>query len=215
MTLGEARSYLAQFLFRGEDVYKTLDMLSGGERGRMALALLALEDANFLLLDEPTNHLDIPTQEVLQETMENFQGTILLVSHDRYLIDRLAMQIWELRDGQMPVFAGTLAEYNADPQRTREADKQQAAFERKDSRRDGQQARVQRGEDRKRQQALERAEARVHTLEQELLSLGAQIEAAGLEQDVAAIQRLGAAYEKTHVDLDAAMELWLELGELA
>jgi ATP-binding cassette subfamily F protein 3 len=212
MTLGQARSYLAQFLFRGEDVYKTLDMLSGGERGRMALAMLALEDANFLLLDEPTNHLDIPTQEVLQETMEKFQGTILLVSHDRYLIDRLATQIWELRDGVMHVFPGTLAEYNSARQLARESQKQQAAIERKDTRRDGQQARQERAAERKRQQAVEKAEAHVHALEQELSSLGTQIETAGLAQDVAAIQKLGTRYEKTRAELDAAMELWLELG---
>ncbi|RIK38638.1 MAG: ABC transporter ATP-binding protein [Chloroflexi bacterium] len=83
MLIGPARSYLAQYLFRGEDVYKPVHLLSGGERGRLALALLALEDANFLLLDEPTNHLDIPAQEALQVVLENFQGTILLVSHDR------------------------------------------------------------------------------------------------------------------------------------
>ncbi len=180
----------------------------------MALALLALENANFLLLDEPTNHLDIPTQEVLQETMENFQGTIMLVSHDRYLIDKLATQIWELRDGQMRVFSGTLAEYNAALQRERDAEKQVAAAERKETRRDGQQGRQQRGEERKRMQAIERAEATVHALEQELLSLGAQIESAGMEQNVAAIHKLGAQYERTRAELDAAMDRWLELGEI-
>ena len=81
--------------------------LSGGERGRLALALLALEGANFLLLDEPTNHLDIPSQEVLQEVLEAFNGTILLVSHDRYLVDRLAQQVWSIEDGELLTFAAT------------------------------------------------------------------------------------------------------------
>ena len=90
MLISEARSYLARFLFRGDDVYNQISTLSGGERGRLALAILALEDANFLLLDEPTNHLDIPSQEALQEALEHFDGTVLLVSHDRYLVDRLA-----------------------------------------------------------------------------------------------------------------------------
>lgn len=102
----DARSYLAQYLFRGDDVFKQVSDLSGGERGRLALALLALEGANFLLLDEPTNHLDIPSQEILQEVLEHFDGTIVLVSHDRYLVDRLATQIWELRDEHMHIFYG-------------------------------------------------------------------------------------------------------------
>jgi ATP-binding cassette subfamily F protein 3 len=85
--------------FRGEDVFKPVRLLSGGERGRLALAFLALQGANLLLLDEPSNHLDIPAQEVLQQVLEQFEGTILLVSHDRYLIDHLATQVWELREG--------------------------------------------------------------------------------------------------------------------
>ncbi|MEM7112307.1 MAG: ABC-F family ATP-binding cassette domain-containing protein [Chloroflexota bacterium] len=113
----EARTYLAQYLFRGDDVFKHIRDLSGGERGRLALSLLALDGANFLLLDEPTNHLDIPSQEVLQEVLELFDGTILLVSHDRYLVSRLATQIWEIVPqpddslSQMTVFKGTYEAY--------------------------------------------------------------------------------------------------------
>jgi len=111
MLPGEARSYLAPYLFRGEDVFKPISALSGGERARLALAILALEGHNFLLLDEPTNHLDIPAREALQEVMEAYSGTILLVSHDRYLIDRLATQIWDLRDGKLNVFRGPYREF--------------------------------------------------------------------------------------------------------
>ncbi len=107
LTEQQARSYLAQYLFKGHDVFKLVRDLSGGERGRLALALLALQGANFLLLDEPTNHLDIPSQEVLQEVLELFDGTILLVSHDRYLVSYLATQIWELREGHLHLFEGT------------------------------------------------------------------------------------------------------------
>ena len=88
MTPADGRHYLAHYLFRGDDVFKQVADLSGGERGRLALAVLALGGANFLLLDEPTNHLDIPSQEVLQQVLEHFDGTIMLVSHDRYLVDR-------------------------------------------------------------------------------------------------------------------------------
>ncbi len=107
----EARRYLAQYLFKGDDVFKQVGALSGGERGRLALSLLALDGANFLLLDEPTNHLDIPSQEVLQAVLEAFDGTILLVSHDRYLVNRLATQIWELRDGHLHIFEGSYNDY--------------------------------------------------------------------------------------------------------
>jgi ATP-binding cassette subfamily F protein 3 len=113
MSQTEARGYLAHYLFRGDDVFKQVADLSGGERGRLALSLLALEGANFLLLDEPTNHLDIPSQEVLQEVLEAFDGTILLVSHDRYLVDRLARQIWSLEAGELVVYAATYQEFVA------------------------------------------------------------------------------------------------------
>ena len=113
MLLGQARSHLAQYLFRADDVFKQVGMLSGGERARLALAILALHGANFLLLDEPTNHLDVQAQEVLQEVLEQFDGTILLVSHDRYLIDRLATQIWSLEDGALSVFKGNYQEFLA------------------------------------------------------------------------------------------------------
>jgi ATP-binding cassette subfamily F protein 3 len=85
--------------------------LSGGERARLALAILALDGANLLLLDEPTNHLDIPAREALQEVLENFRGTLLMVTHDRFLIDQLATQIWEICNGKMDVFQGTYREY--------------------------------------------------------------------------------------------------------
>jgi ATP-binding cassette subfamily F protein 3 len=113
LPISEARKHLAQYLFRSDDVYKKVGMLSGGERGKLALAILALDGANFLLLDEPTNHLDIPAQEVLQEVLEAFDGTILLVSHDRYLVDRLATQIWHLEGGDLRVFKGTYGEFVA------------------------------------------------------------------------------------------------------
>jgi ATP-binding cassette subfamily F protein 3 len=111
MLISEARSYLGMYLFSGDEVYRPVGTLSGGERGRVALAKLALDGANVLLLDEPTNHLDIAAQEVLQAVLSDFNGTVLLVSHDRYLIDALATQIWHIEAGRLTVFEGNYQEY--------------------------------------------------------------------------------------------------------
>lgn len=113
MLPAEIRNYLAKYGFSGDEVFAQVETLSGGERGRLALAKLALTDANLLLLDEPTNHLDLPTQEVLQSVLSEYPGTILLVSHDRYLIDALATQIWEMDPVSeiLRVFPGTYSEY--------------------------------------------------------------------------------------------------------
>jgi len=115
LLLAEIRNYLARFLFAGEDVFRPVSTLSGGESGRLALAKLSLTSANLLLLDEPTNHLDIPSQEILQEVLADYQGTILLVSHDRFLIDALGTQIWDIDEAHktMRVFQGSYSEYRA------------------------------------------------------------------------------------------------------
>ncbi len=108
----EVRSYLATFLFTGDDVFKEVSVLSGGERGRLAIACLALQGANLLLLDEPTNHLDLPSQEILQRVLAEFTGTVLLVSHDRYLVDAVATQIWQVEPEKtgMLVFSGNYSQ---------------------------------------------------------------------------------------------------------
>src|SRR5215216_5183289 len=108
----QGRDYLGKYLFSGDDAFKKVTMLSGGERGRLALAKLSLQDTNLLLLDEPTNHLDISSQEVLQSVLDAYQGTILLVTHDRYLVDALATQVWEINpdESQMTVFQGTYSQ---------------------------------------------------------------------------------------------------------
>lgn len=112
----EARSYLAKFLFTGDDVFKKVNVLSGGERGRLALACLALQGANLLLLDEPTNHLDLPSQEILQRVIADFRGTVLLVSHDRYLVDAVATQVWEVLPGEktLRTFDGNYSQMRAE-----------------------------------------------------------------------------------------------------
>ena len=107
-TAGELRSFLAKFLFTGDDVYKRVHDLSGGEKGRLALAKLIYSRVNVLLLDEPTNHLDIPSREALEEALDAFQGTIITISYDRYFLDRVATQILAL-DG-----AGGAEHYDGD-----------------------------------------------------------------------------------------------------
>ena len=212
MLLGEARSYLAQYLFRGEDVYKSVSMLSGGERARLALAILALEGANLLLLDEPTNHLDIPAQEILQEVLEHFDGTILLVSHDRYLIDRLATQIWELQDGRLHITPFGYQEYLvARDQARAETDKasaEQRAAKSIDQRGD----RVQRNEERRRMQQISTLEDEIHRLEQQLANIEAALVKASHDEDLDALQRLSAQYEQTQSELNEQMETWSELA---
>ncbi len=107
----EARDRLAAFNFTGEDVFKTVGSLSGGEQSRLRLCMLMKSDVNFLILDEPTNHLDIASREWIEQALDDYGGTLLFVSHDRWFTDRFATRIWELKDGALTDFAGGYAEY--------------------------------------------------------------------------------------------------------
>lgn len=107
----DVRNLLGRFLFSNEDVFKRIGVLSGGERSRVALAKMLLRPANLMLLDEPTNHLDILGREVLQESLEDFPGTFVIVSHDRYLIDRVATKIVDIDDGETRLYIGNYTEY--------------------------------------------------------------------------------------------------------
>lgn len=107
----EARNILGMFLFRGDDVFKTVGMLSGGEKARLSLLCLFLEKPNFLILDEPTNHLDIPTREIMEDAIEAFGGTCLVVSHDRYFLDKVADRILELDHGKLTEYLGNYSFY--------------------------------------------------------------------------------------------------------
>lgn len=110
-TQTELRTLLGCFLFSEDDVFKTVGVLSGGERNRYALARLLLRPANFLLLDEPTNHLDLRAKEVLLEALQNYSGTLVFVSHDRYFIDRLASRVFELSEGRLQAYPGNYEAY--------------------------------------------------------------------------------------------------------
>lgn len=106
VTEGEARHILAKFLFYGHSVFRKVNQLSGGERMRLRLAQLMYQDINFLILDEPTNHLDIDSREVLEEALDEFNGTILAVTHDRYFLNRLFKKIYWIEDGAVHLFNG-------------------------------------------------------------------------------------------------------------
>jgi ATP-binding cassette subfamily F protein 3 len=110
-TVTELRTLLGCFLFGADDVFKTIGVLSGGERNRYALARMLLNPSNFLLLDEPTNHLDMRAKDVLLESLEQFTGTVVFVSHDRYFIDRLATKVFEVKDGTVNVYPGNYEDF--------------------------------------------------------------------------------------------------------
>jgi ATP-binding cassette subfamily F protein 3 len=232
MPISTARDYLAKFLFTGEDVFRPISTLSGGERGRLALAKLALGGENFLLLDEPTNHLDIPAQEVLQAVMAEFDGTILLISHDRYLINALATQIWAVTPGNCAVFEGTYHEYLSaresaqQRQLTEKAaakaeDRSKAAAKpapSNEAKANGTKAssgaaaagkpRLSKHEQDKRVKAVE---ATIQKLEVALVQLSGDLGVASAAGEVDRVRKLGETYTATQAQLDAKMIEWEEL----
>jgi ATP-binding cassette subfamily F protein 3 len=208
MDPGQARSHLAQYLFRGDDVFKLVSALSGGERGRLALAILALRGANFLLLDEPTNHLDLPAREVLQQVLQDFTGTILLVSHDRYLIDQLASQIWELREERLSVFDGTYREFIL--QRTGSTSQpQRMLLPSKPLRRDNSQ------ETRRLQQTLEKLEKRIREQELNVQRISQELHHASSSKGFETINDLSWMYAKAQAELEKLTGEWEKLVEKA
>ena len=214
MLPAEVRNYLAKFMFTEDDVFKQVSVLSGGERGRLALACLALQGANLLLLDEPTNHLDLAAQEVLQSIMADFNGTILLVSHDRYLIDVLGTQIWEVQpeDKSLAVFEGTYSEYRSAVQAKAQAEAAQLAesvpaeTERTRPRASGMNNRQ-----RQRLKQLEKLEAEIAHLEHELGELTRCFE--DPPEDPGAIQELSRDYEAIQRKMDRKLDEWTVLSD--
>ena len=201
MAVSAARNYLAGYLFRGDDVFKPISALSGGERGRLALAILALDGANFLLLDEPTNHLDLPAQEVLQELLQNFPGTILLISHDRFLVDRLATQIWELRDGRLNVFQDSYRQFVLQRAVLNEGTRK-VIFAPKPLARDNSK------ETRKRQQALERLEARIQEKEQTMRRLNKALQRSGNNDPYEQVHQLSQDFARAQSEMEDLMTEW-------
>jgi ATP-binding cassette subfamily F protein 3 len=209
LLLANIRDHLALYLFSGDEVFKKVSTLSGGERGRLALAKLSLTKANLLLLDEPTNHLDIPSQEILQEVLSNYQGTILLVSHDRYLIDALATQIWEIETGQanLRVFQGTYSQYRLHMEAelvVLEEARSQAVSAAQKTRRDRTST-----EERLRQARLSEIEIRVASLEKELADLERQLEIPPPEAEQ--VQKMGEDYVRLQQEINSLLTEWEEL----
>jgi ATP-binding cassette subfamily F protein 3 len=209
----DIRNYLGRFLFSGEDHYKQVSVLSGGERGRLALAKLSLLDANFLLLDEPSNHLDIPGQEVLQQVLTEFDGTILMVSHDRYLIDALATQIWEinLADHSLEVFKGGFKQYKGYQE---DFPLETELPEEKEGRSGSEEFPDQPKPLSK--HARQRIQIRIGTLEDRIIDLESQLEKVSLQlqnppADSEAIQQLGEDFAYLEAELQENLAEWERL----
>ncbi len=212
MGLTETRTYLGQFLFQGDDVFRPISTLSGGERGRVALAKLALAGANFLLLDEPTNHLDIDSQEILQNVLADFNGTILLVSHDRYLIDALATQIWSVSPGRMDVFKGTYREFVDSRRNGVETATNGVKSTTQSSNGQARYAEKKHGLNPFHlQKRIEELEALIPQLEQRLDEITNEIGTASASADAKKVRSLGEAYTQTEAELHATMEEWERL----
>ncbi len=211
LKVGEARSFLGRFLFSGDAVFKQAGQLSGGEQARLGLALLTLRGANLLLLDEPTTHLDVSAQEVLQSVLEAFPGTILLVSHDRYLIDALATHVWQICDGKLTTFEGNYSELVASQQQTEKPqgkDRLRSATPRPQEREYKCRARL-----RRQQEALESLEQEIERLEAELAQTEQLLALASTAQDVERITELARMYDRLQAQLTQTLHKWEELAE--
>jgi ATP-binding cassette subfamily F protein 3 len=226
-TAGELRSFLARFLFTGDDVYKHVRDLSGGEKGRLALAKLIYSNVNVLVLDEPTNHLDIPSREALEEALDAYDGTILTISHDRYFLDRVATQILALDgEGAAEHYDGDYTEYHdwkaerraseatAKAEREKSADAKPAPREQASTASVEAQAPSKRrgGKDAKKKKSNGRdpqaVEEEIASTERRLASLGEEMATPEVARDPARLARLNQDYRKAEERLRELYEEW-------
>ncbi|MFZ1755653.1 MAG: ABC-F family ATP-binding cassette domain-containing protein [Caldilineaceae bacterium] len=220
LPLERARTYLGQFLFKGDDVCKSIDQLSGGQRSRIALARLTLQGANFLLLDEPTNHLDLDSQEILQDALQQFGGTILLVTHDRALVDALATELWVVEPGEgdapsrMEVFTGTwrqwMNERNGQMSGVDAAPKTLAPEQ--DQRELQREERRQRQLSARQQADLDELEQQIHRMEARAIELEAKMAAASQSQDYEQVQAIHNEHQAVQRRIEQQMERWTEMA---
>lgn len=215
MTNTKIRNVLAAFLFTGEDVFKEIKDLSGGERGRVSLAKLMLSNANFLILDEPTNHLDITSKEILENALRNYSGTILYVSHDRYFINQTATRILDLHDGGITSYIGNY-DYYIEQQlvsTSRAEEKAVVVKEETETKKDWKRSKEEQAKERKRQNDIKKTEARIEELEQLLSDLNDEM---ALPENATNSAKLNEIAEKQAVaneELEQLYELWEELSE--
>ncbi len=220
LTISEARGLLGSFLFSGDDVDKKTKNLSGGERSRVALALLSLMDGNLLLLDEPTNHLDLASQEILEAALLAYEGTILLVSHDRALLEAVTTRVWLVEDGGVVTRSYGYAEYR---RRLFESEREDAAKPHAETKRPQVAERVRTDRPKKvdkyEQKRLEDArravEERIESLEAELAAIERGLVEASEKGDAGRIASLGTDHAQVKAALEASVEEWGALPALA
>jgi ATP-binding cassette subfamily F protein 3 len=215
LPIGEARNYLGRFLFSGDDVFKLIGTLSGGERSRVALAKLTLTGANFLILDEPTNHLDIPSQENLESVLNEFSGTILLISHDRYFVDALATHTWALEpeSKSVTVVEGGYGAYltYGEAQRSQTGSSPNGSAPTPISQVSREQSKAEKRATEKKVRQIAEIEGVIAATEAYLAELAQKLEAASLAQDVSQLQQLGQDYQTTEAKLEQLLIQWTEL----
>ena len=207
--IGDARDYLARFLFQGEDVFKRVATLSGGERTRLALARLLITYPNVLVLDEPTTHLDIASREALEATLESYDGALLFVSHDRHFINLMAERVWSIEDGTVQTFEGSFEEWmrvNRPPE-PEPVSKRARARQRRRERESRKQQRNSGSADQS--QPIDH-EALIHKLEAEVAKIERQLAQASERQDLEAIARLGKRHARAQKAVEDAWEGWGE-----
>ncbi len=215
LRIPEARNYLARFLFRGDDVFKSTAALSGGERSRLALARLLITEPNLLVLDEPTTHLDIPSREALEAALSTYGGTLLFVSHDRRLISLLANQLWIVEDGEVRLFRGGFEEWTrqrrTSPQPHSDT-KAGTAKPKQRSRQSSKERRTAAANQRAKQAVVRDYEALISSLETQLAEIDAALQSATERQSVAEIAKLGEQYTATQARLEQAWDDWSEVS---
>lgn len=209
------RNVLAAFLFTGEDVFKKIEDLSGGERGRVSLAKLMLSNANFLILDEPTNHLDITSKEILENALKNYSGTILYVSHDRYFINQTATRILDLSPTGITSYIGNY-DYYIEQQLVSTARAEEKAVivkEETENKKDWKRSKEEQAKERKRQNDIKKTEARIEELEQLLSSLEEEMALPENATNVAKLTEITAKQTAANEELETLYEMWETLSE--
>ena len=199
----EARKYLARFLFQGEDVFKPVPVLSGGERTRLALARLLLENPNFLILDEPTYHLDIGSREALEEVLQQFDGTLLFVSHDRALISLLANQLLIFEDGSVTLVKNNFAEWaeKRDEAALDTIGRGKPAVKTKKRKQQTKQSHVSDN------QPIDYA-GKITSLESRLVRIEHALLRASQENDIDKTKKLGLLHAETSLEIEATWQAW-------